>query len=77
MVEYADRLSYDKRFELRDVIGTGELNWFTAVPRLSLEKKQEIGRIVFGANVTVKRPRVAKERNVATGYDIPIFHGEV
>jgi hypothetical protein len=70
MVEYFDRLPWDKIKKLREIAG-GELNWHKTVPRLSHEQKAEFGRIVFGKDVNGLR--IEQERNVATGYDIPVI----
>lgn len=70
MVEYFDRLPWDKIDKLRALAG-GELNWHKSVSRLSPEDKAEFGRIVFGKDV--KGLKIKQERNVATGYNIPII----
>jgi hypothetical protein len=70
MAEYFDRLPWDKIDKLREIAG-GELNWHKTVPCLSPEKKAEFGRIVFGKDV--KGLKIKQERDVSTGYDIPVI----
>lgn len=73
MVEYQDRLGMDKTKKLREICG-GELGWKRRFPRLSKEDKARFGEIVFGE--PVKNIRVTTEKNVATGYDIPVITAE-
>lgn len=72
--EYLDRLPYDKVEQLRTVIGTGELAWKDTFDRLPPDKKLEVGRITFGCDV--KNVTMEFERNLSTGYDIPIIIAE-
>ena len=73
-VEYLDRLSYEKIEQLRDVIGTGELNWQGTFSRLPLAKKLEVGHITFGCEV--KNVTRKFERNVSNGFNIPVIIAE-
>lgn len=75
MVEYLDNLSWDKQKELNAIVGAGPLGWKKKFPRLSREKKLEMGRIVFGQEV--KNVRVTFEPNLSTGWDIPLIHAEL
>ena len=72
--EYLDRLSYEKIEQLRVVIGIGELGWKNAFPRLPLDKKLEVGRIVFECEV--KNVTMKFERNLSNGFDTPIIIAE-
>lgn len=74
LVEYFDRLPYEKIQQLRAVIGTGELNWGGVFHRLPKEKKLEVGRITFGCEV--KNVRMEFERSRANGFNIPVIIAE-
>ena len=65
MVEYLDRLDWDKKAQLRFICG-GELGWKQRFPRLSKEDKARFGE-------KVKSIKITTERNIATGYDIPVI----
>lgn len=73
MVEYFDRLDFDKIDQLRDLVG-GELSWRQNFPRLSTEQKERVGEIVFGE--PVKNVHVTFEFNNYTGFDIPVIHAK-
>lgn len=73
MIEYFDRLDWDKIDQLREICG-GELGWKRKFPRLSKEDKLKFGEIVFGE--PVKNVYITHELNVATRYEIPIIHAE-
>lgn len=73
MIEYFDRLGWDKIDQLREICG-GELGWKRKFPHLPEADKLKFGKIVFGE--TVKNVQVDAERNVATGYDIPIIFAD-
>jgi len=53
LVEYFDRLPYEKIEKLREIVGTGELGWKRKFPYIPQEKKVEFSNLVFGCDVTV------------------------
>ena len=74
-VEYFDRLPYEKIEQLREVIGTGELAWQSAFPKLSPDKKLEVGRITFDREV--KNVTMKFERNVSNDFNTPVIIADV
>lgn len=75
LVEYFDRLTYDKIDKLREIVGTGELNWKNRFPSVPVEKKLEFARVVFGCDAV--KVWVESETDVCTGYPIPVIYATV
>lgn len=74
--EYLDRLSFNKIERLREIIGTGELYWKDAWNRVPKKKKEEVAKVVFGANIIVKRVWIVHEKDLSTGHTIPVICAE-